>query len=353
MLSVENISKSFGSRKVLQNLTFAVRPGEIFGFVGSNGAGKTTAMRIMLGLLSKDSGQVTWNGGPIDFAARQRIGYMPEERGLYPKMPVDKQLIYFARLHGMSPDAARAAMERWTDRLGVASRREDAVQKLSLGNQQRVQLAAALIHDPELLILDEPFSGLDPVAVRTMSDTLRQKADEGVPVIFSSHQLDLVERLCDSVGILAGGNIVARGTVDELRNSGNPPYALAVRAEEATLRTALSQAGFTVHPDPLAGTSEAPLSAGITRVLVETPAAGITAGTGINTAAAQTTADPTAALLNAAQRAGTVVEFAQRRPHLTELFRDVVQVPSVEEGDAATPKKKRGLFGSLFGKKAK
>ena len=241
----------------------------------------------------------------------------------------------------MSPDAARAAMERWTDRLGVGSRQEDAVQKLSLGNQQRVQLAAALIHDPELLILDEPFSGLDPGAVRTMSETLRQKADEGVPVIFSSHQLDLVERLCDSVGILAGGNIVARGTVDELRNAGNPPYALAVRAAEATLRTALTQAGFTVQPDPLAGTSEAPLSAGITRVLVETPTA---AGT----------ADPTAALLNAAQQAGTVVEFAQRRPHLTELFRDVVQVPSTEEeGDAATTKKKRGLFGSLFGKKAK
>ncbi|MGJ9463324.1 ABC transporter ATP-binding protein [Actinotignum sp. GS-2025e] len=343
MLSVENISKSFGSRKVLQDLSFAVRPGEIFGFVGSNGAGKTTAMRIMLGLLSKDSGQVTWNGQPIDFAARQRIGYMPEERGLYPKMQVDKQLMYFARLHGMSPDAAQAAMERWTDRLGVGSRREDAVQKLSLGNQQRVQLAAALIHDPELLILDEPFSGLDPVAVRTMSDTLRQKADEGVPVIFSSHQLDLVERLCDSVGILAGGNIVARGTVDELRNSGNPPYALAVRAEETALRTALSQAGFTVHPDPLAGTSEAPLSAGIARVLVETSPA----------APDNITTDPTAALLAAAQQAGTVVEFAQRRPHLTELFRDVVQVPSTNEDDAAAPKKKRGLLGSLFGKKAK
>ncbi|MGJ9712897.1 ABC transporter ATP-binding protein [Actinotignum sp. GS-2025d] len=369
MLSVENISKSFGSRKVLQDLSFTVRPGEIFGFVGSNGAGKTTAMRIMLGLLSKDSGQVTWNGQPIDFAARQRIGYMPEERGLYPKMQVDKQLIYFARLHGMSPDAAQAAMERWTDRLGVGSRREDAVQKLSLGNQQRVQLAAALIHDPELLILDEPFSGLDPVAVRTMSETLRQKADEGVPVIFSSHQLDLVERLCDSVGILAGGNIVARGTVDELRNSGNPPYALAVRAEEAALRTALTQAGFTVHPDPLAGTSEAPLSAGIARVLVETwpaPAAPgtvaatgtsatspVAPGTGAAAANPAPTADPTAALLAVAQQAGTVVEFAQRRPHLTELFRDVVQVPSANEDDAATPKKKRGLFGSLFGKKAK
>ncbi|MGJ9476004.1 ABC transporter ATP-binding protein [Actinotignum sp. GS-2025b] len=348
MLSVENISKSFGSRKVLQDLSFAVRPGEIFGFVGSNGAGKTTAMRIMLGLLSKDSGQVTWNDQPIDFAARQRIGYMPEERGLYPKMQVDKQLMYFARLHGMSPDAAQAAMKRWTDRLGVGSRREDAVQKLSLGNQQRVQLAAALIHDPELLILDEPFSGLDPVAVRTMSDTLRQKADEGVPVIFSSHQLDLVERLCDSVGILAGGNIVARGTVDELRNSGNPPYALAVRAEETALRTALSQAGFTVHPDPLAGTSEAPLSVGIARALVETAPANPA-----QSADPTPTADPTAALLAAAQQAGTVVEFAQRRPHLTELFRDVVQVPSANEDDAATPKKKRGLLGSLFGKKAK
>ena len=146
---------------------------------------------------------------------------MPEERGLYPKMRVGEQLTYLARLHGMSPPAARRAADNWTERLGVAARRNDEVQKLSLGNQQRVQLAAALLHEPELLVLDEPFSGLDPVAVDVMSEVLRERCDAGVPVIFSSHQLDLVERICDRVGIVRGGGMVACGSVDELR-AGSP-----------------------------------------------------------------------------------------------------------------------------------
>src|SRR5690606_1673878 len=189
----------------------------IFGFVGSNGAGKTTTMRIILGVLRPDAGEVRWDGRPVDLDVRRRIGYMPEERGLYPRMKVGEQLVYLARLHGLSPEAARTAMEHWTEVLGVAHRREDHVEKLSLGNQQRVQLASALVHDPELLVLDEPFSGLDPVAVDVMSGVLRERAQQGVPVIFSSHQLELVERLCDRVGIISGGRMVADGTIDELR----------------------------------------------------------------------------------------------------------------------------------------
>lgn len=173
-LELESVSRRFGSIQALDDLSLTVNQGEIYGFVGSNGAGKTTAMRIILGVLSADSGTVTLNGKPLDPATRTRVGYMPEERGLYPKMKVGKQLIYLAELHGMSRADATAAMERWTEVLGVADRRGDDVQKLSLGNQQRVQLAAALVHNPTLLVLDEPFSGLDPIAVDVMSRVLRE-----------------------------------------------------------------------------------------------------------------------------------------------------------------------------------
>ena len=214
-LEIDTLSKSYGTLRALDELSFSVRSGEIFGFVGSNGAGKSTTMRIALGVLSADEGEVRWDGRPLDFAARRRVGYMPEERGLYPKMKVGEQLVYLARLHGLTTGAARASMERWTEILGVAARRGDDVQKLSLGNQQRVQLAAALVHDPEILILDEPFSGLDPVAVDVMSGVLRERAHAGAPVIFSSHQLDLVQRLCDRVGIIKAGRMVTVGSVEE------------------------------------------------------------------------------------------------------------------------------------------
>ncbi len=205
MLEIDHVSKRYGSVVALRDMTFRVRAGELFGFVGSNGAGKTTTMRIALGVLAADAGEVRWNGAPVTLDTRRRIGYMPEERGLYPKMKVGEQLAYLAQLHGMSDQQARAAADEWMDRLGIAQRRGDAVQKLSLGNQQRVQLAAALLHDPHVLVLDEPFSGLDPVAVDVMSEVLREKCSAGVPVVFSSHQLDLVERICDRVGIVRNG----------------------------------------------------------------------------------------------------------------------------------------------------
>ncbi len=220
-LEIVHVSKRYGDVVAVDDLTFAVSAGELFGFVGRNGAGKTTTMRIALGVLAPDAGVVRWLGIPLTFEARRRIGYMPEERGLYPKMRVAEQLTYLGELHGMTGADARASATRWLERFGLAERRNDELQSLSLGNQQRIQLAAALVFGPDILVLDEPFAGLDPLAVDVMSAVLREQANAGLPVIFSSHELELVERLCDRVGIVDRGRMVACGTVDELRAGGH------------------------------------------------------------------------------------------------------------------------------------
>ena len=216
--------RRYGDLVALQELSLQVAAGEVFGFVGANGSGKTTTMRIVMGVLAADSGEVRWGGAPVTFETHRRFGYMPEERGLYPKMRVLEQLVYLAQLHGVEPAAAGRSAIAWLERLGLSERRNDEVQKLSRGNQQRVQLAAALVFEPELLVLDEPFAGLDPVAVDVMSEVLRDRANAGIPVIFSSHQLDIVERLCDRVGIIKAGQMVVTGTVTELRSSGPARY---------------------------------------------------------------------------------------------------------------------------------
>ncbi|GIH68694.1 ABC transporter ATP-binding protein [Sphaerimonospora thailandensis] len=217
MLEIDNLRKRYGDKVALDGVSFAVRPGEMFGFVGANGAGKTTTMRIIMGVLEADSGEVRHEGRPVTYEDRRAYGYMPEERGLYQKMKVAEQVEYFGRLHGLTPAAARRTTAELLERLGLVERRGDAVEALSLGNQQRVQLAVALVHDPGVLILDEPFSGLDPLAVDALAEALKDRAASGVPVIFSSHQLELVERLCDSVGIISAGRMVACGSVAELR----------------------------------------------------------------------------------------------------------------------------------------
>ncbi len=293
VLEIDRVSKRYGEVVALHDMTFDVRAGELFGFVGSNGAGKTTTMRIALGVLAADSGEVRWNGSPVTLETRRRIGYMPEERGLYPKMKVLDQLVYLAELHGLSTNDAHRSAETWIARLGLRDRRHDEVQKLSLGNQQRVQLAAALAHEPDVLVLDEPFSGLDPVAVDVMSQVLREKAAAGVPVVFSSHQLDLVERLCDRVGIVRSGSLVACGSVDELRAGGS--VQLAVEAPEA-------QAGW------------ADAVPGVRVVSVDGPRTVLELGPGADDQA----------VLHAALATGPVREFTRRRPSLTELFRSVV-----------------------------
>jgi ABC-2 type transport system ATP-binding protein len=220
-LKIDRIAKRYGEVVAVDGLSFEVRAGELFGFVGRNGAGKTTTMRIVLGVLTPDAGGVRWAGTPLDLAARRRIGYMPEERGLYPKMRVAEQLAYLGELHGMTDAEARGSTQRWLDRFGLAERAGAELQALSLGNQQRIQLAAALVFGPDVLVLDEPFAGLDPLAVDVMSAVLREQADAGIPVIFSSHELELVERVCDRVGIIDRGKMVASGTVDELRAGGH------------------------------------------------------------------------------------------------------------------------------------
>lgn len=219
MLSVQELHKSFGDVHALAGCSFAVGRGQMLGFLGPNGAGKTTAMRTIFRLITPDSGTVSWDGEQIEPDDLLRFGYMPEHRGLYPKMRAGDQLTYFGRLHGMSKTAARDSAVSWLERFKLGDRIADTVETLSHGNQQRVQLAAALIHDPELLVLDEPFGGLDPIAVETMSDVLREQAAMGKAVLFSSHQLDLVEDLCEEVAIIDAGVVVVRGNVARLKDA--------------------------------------------------------------------------------------------------------------------------------------
>ncbi|WP_394618120.1 ABC transporter ATP-binding protein [Lentzea sp. JNUCC 0626] len=217
MLTVRGISRSFGDHKVLDEVSFDVRPGRMTGFLGANGSGKTTTMRIVLGVLAAHGGSVSWNGQELDAQSRPDFGYMPEERGLYPKMKVRDQITWLARLHGVDRETAQRNTDALLDELELTGRANDRLEELSLGNQQRVQIAAALVHDPAVLILDEPFSGLDPIAVETVLDVLRKRAAAGVPVLFSSHQLAIVERLCDDVVIISKGRIVANGSREDLR----------------------------------------------------------------------------------------------------------------------------------------
>jgi ABC-2 type transport system ATP-binding protein len=219
-LELIDLHRSFGDVVALDGVSFAVEEGSVVGFVGPNGAGKTTAMRIALGVLSADGGEVRWRGRSVNGPARRRFGYIPEERGLYPKMRVLEQLVYLARLHGVDRAAARARGREILGILGVADREKDRVESLSLGNQQRVQLAAALVHEPDVLVLDEPFSGLDPVGTDVLVEVLdRERRTRGVPIVFSSHQLELVERVCNRVAMIVDGRIVADGAIDELRAS--------------------------------------------------------------------------------------------------------------------------------------
>ena len=218
-LRLQHVSKRFEHVQALSELSFSVEPGRMLGFLGPNGAGKTTAMRAVFGLVQLDRGEVLWHGRPVEPADRLRFGYMPEERGLYPRMQVAAQLEYFGRLHGLSSGAARAAAMGWLERLGIGDRAAAKVQELSHGNQQRVQLAAALVHEPELLVLDEPFAGLDPVAVRMLAEVLRGETDRGAAVVFSSHQLELVEDICEDVAIIDRGRLVATGNVAGLKRA--------------------------------------------------------------------------------------------------------------------------------------
>lgn len=224
MLRFESISKRYGDIQALDGASFSVPRGALLGFLGPNGAGKTTAMRTVFGLVRPDAGSVTWGGAPITPAMRLDFGYMPEQRGLYPRMRIAKQLAFFGQLHGLAKQEATRAAHDWLERFGLSDRTGDRLEDLSHGNQQRVQLAAALVHQPALLVLDEPFSGLDPLGVASMTDVLRDQASGGTAVVFSSHQLDLVEDICDSVVVIHRGAIVLDGLVVELRTASPHRY---------------------------------------------------------------------------------------------------------------------------------
>lgn len=291
MLQVEGLTRRYGEITAVDGVSFEVPQGQLVGFVGGNGAGKTTTMRMIMGVLAIHAGEVRWQGRGITAADRRRFGYMPEERGLYPKQPVLEQLVYLGRLQGLSPQEARAGATAALERFGLADRATERVEKLSLGNQQRVQIIAALIARPIALILDEPFSGLDPDAVDAMLGLLREHTREGTPILFSSHQLDLVERISDRLVVLSRGRVVASGTVDELRGGGVRRHRLVLDGD----------AGWT-RDQP--GVSVADVDGRCALLEMVDPAAA-------------------RALLGEALRRGGVVEFAPVVPSLSEIYREV------------------------------
>lgn len=294
LLELDGLTRRFGTVTALDGLSFNVPSGEVVGFLGPNGAGKTTAMRAVFGLTDLDGGSVRWNGMNVGPDLRRRFGYMPEERGLYPNMLVAEELEYLGRLHGMGAIDAAAAAKIWLGRLEVADRASSKVEALSHGNQQRVQLAAALVHDPEVLVLDEPLAGLDPAGIDVIGQVLLEQAQAGRCVLFSSHQLDLVENLCESVAIVDHGCLVVSGTVEELATKGT--RRLAVRVEE-------DRQGSWARAIP--GVTISETKGGEIRLVLDD-------------------ATETDVVLDAARAAGRVTKFVFERRRLSEVFREAV-----------------------------
>jgi ABC-2 type transport system ATP-binding protein len=292
VLELQGLVKRYGEVTALDGAGLTAQPGRILGFLGPNGAGKTTAMRAVFGLVALDAGSITWQGRPVEPAVRTRFGYMPEQRGLYPKMRVLDQVAWLARLRGLDRVAARRAATETLDTLGLGDRGTTRVEALSHGNQQRAQLAACLVHRPELLVLDEPFSGLDPMGVDTMSAVVRARAAEGGTVLFSSHQLDLVEDLCDDVAIIDRGRVVVAGPLHTVR-TGAPQRRLEISFADPAVEWSPPQ-GVPVRERD--GTRVYLVPAGI---------------------------EP-AALLTSAAAAGAVRSFAFAPPPLSEIFRQAV-----------------------------
>ena len=294
LLELDGLRRRFGTLTALDGLSFSVAAGQVVGFLGPNGAGKTTTMRAVFGLTDLEAGTVKWNGSPVGQSERRRFGYMPEERGLYPGMLVGDQLEYLGRLHGMRAAAAREASTVWLERLGIADRADGKVEALSHGNQQRVQLAAALLHGPELIILDEPLAGLDPAGIDTIGGVLVEQARAGCCVLFSSHQLDQVEDLCESVVIIDHGRLMAAGSVNDLATSG--PRRLVVRVDDDRDGSwALGITGVTVSE----------VNGGEVRLVLDE---------GIDTDL----------VLETAMKAGKVTKFVVERRRLSEVFRETV-----------------------------
>ena len=284
---------AYGDLVALDDCGLAIRPGRVLGLLGPNGAGKTTAMRCIFGLVQPDRGAVLWHGAPVDGAARRRFGYMPEERGLYPRMRVRAQLEYLAQLSGLDRRSAAGAVERWLDRLGLGARGDARLDALSHGNQQRVQLAAALVHDPVVLVLDEPFAGLDPLGVEALSVVIAELAADGTAVLFSSHQLDLVEHVCQDVVVIDHGRVVLEGELERLRGASARRY-VSVGFRGASRWTPVFPHARVLAAEP-----------GSTRLE-------LTGDVDLET------------LVAAAREAGDVTRFSLEPPALSDLFHEAV-----------------------------
>ena len=309
VLQVDGLVRTYGTVRALDGMTFDVQPGTVTGFLGPNGAGKTTTMRAIFGLTALDAGEVRWQGRPIDLAARRRFGYLPEERGLYPTMKVFDQLVWLGELRGMSKQVSTDAASSWLAQLNLSDRSQDPLEELSLGNQQRVQLIGALIHEPDVLVLDEPFSGLDPIAVDALSKVLWDEARRGATVVFSSHQLDLVEDLCERAVVVDRGRVVAEGTIDALTAGADPVLEIEVPNDPEGRWTRALDGGIDVLD----------INAGRVRLQLA-PDAG-------------TPAERAQVALDAARRAGPVNRFGFERRSLAEVFLATVGRPVEASGN--------------------
>lgn len=302
MLTVRELRKSFGEHVAVCDVTFDVPDGKMVGFLGSNGAGKTTTMRMIMGIIAPDGGEVLMDGRSITKAQRARIGYMPEERGLYPKQSLEGQLAYLAELKGMGRLSALRVAREHLDRFGLGERRRDDLESLSLGNQQRVQIIASIMSDPVCLVLDEPFSGLDPKAIDDMAEVLREQTVKGVPVLFSSHQLDMVDRLCDEIVALAGGEIKASGSLEELSEGRPVRYRLVTRDP----RWWAEQPGVVVMASGDASVSGRHQAGSISEITMELDAP-----------------DTAEGLLRESASRGELLEFGRITPTFSDIYREV------------------------------
>ena len=238
-LELRNIEKSFGAKQVLQGITLTAEGGQAFGLLGRNGAGKTTTIRILMDVFPPNSGEILLDGKPIDYR-KVSLGYLPEERGLYPKKPIGQQLVYFAQLKGMTRRDATTAVRRWLERLGMEEHETKRLDTLSKGNQQKIQLITALAHNPDIIVLDEPFSGLDPVNAGLLKDVVKEQIQKGKIVLFSSHQMNYIEEFCQNIAILNQGKIAISGNLEQIKRS-YPRDRLTIHSPQ--YREILSQLG--------------------------------------------------------------------------------------------------------------
>ncbi len=309
MLEIDQLVRTYGPVRALDTMTFSVRPGSVTGFLGPNGAGKTTTMRAIFGLTALDSGEVRWDGHRVDTNDRRRFGYLPEERGLYANMRIGEQLRYLGQLRGLTKADATTRSADWLERLGLADRIRDNLEDLSLGNQQRVQLISALVHEPDVLVLDEPFSGLDPVAVDALSKVLVSEAHRGATVMFSSHQLDLVEHLCEDAVIVDRGKAVAQGSLDDLTAGHAPVLLIDVPSDRNATWTSTLDRAFTVLSS----------ANGAVRLAIADGDEPVTER-----------AQPA---LDAARAAGAINRFGFERRTLAEVFLEIVGRPADQPED--------------------